>query len=72
MTTNKQSKIAAVADKILRIPAATKYRKEEEPDTIQPLGNQFDQTVHLVLDAIIIGILSMNNDEMRERHTNLE
>ncbi|MFX0560481.1 6-phospho-3-hexuloisomerase [Tepidibacillus infernus] len=79
VTTNESSKIARISDFILKIPAATKYRRPEEPDTIQPLGNQFDQAVHLLLDAIIIYLLqsetSLNadlNDELRKRHTNLE
>ena len=77
VTTNRESKIAALCDGILRIPAATKHRRPDEPGTIQPLGNQFDQSVHLVLDAIIIGTLQAENqelayEEMTKRHTNLE
>lgn len=77
VTTNNESKIALISDGVLTIPAATKYRKSHEPDTIQPLGNQFDQSVHLVLDAIIISSLETDDpeaayDEMTKRHTNLE
>ncbi|WP_053360907.1 6-phospho-3-hexuloisomerase [Bacillus sp. FJAT-27251] len=77
VTTNRESKIASICDGILVIPAATKYRRPGEPITIQPLGNQFDQSVHLVLDAIIIGTLQTGNqddvyEEMKKRHTNLE
>jgi 6-phospho-3-hexuloisomerase len=75
VTTNKDSKIGSISDGVLIIPAATKYRLPEEPKTIQPLGNQFDQAVHLVLDAVIIGTLQVNgsiNDEMNKRHANLE
>jgi 6-phospho-3-hexuloisomerase len=77
VTTNKESKIGSISDGTLVIPAATKYSRPEEPETIQPLGNQFDQAVHLVLDAIIIGTLQMSKDqpsfaEMTKRHANLE
>jgi 6-phospho-3-hexuloisomerase len=77
VTTNRDSKIASISDGVLVIPAATKYRRPEEPKTIQPLGNQFDQTVHLLLDAVIISILQEDDQEstyheMHERHTNLE
>jgi 6-phospho-3-hexuloisomerase len=77
VTTNRDSKIANLSDGILVIPAATKYRRPEEPKTIQPLGNQFDQAVHLLLDAIIISTLQAEdyespNDEMNKRHANLE
>jgi 6-phospho-3-hexuloisomerase len=74
VTTNRESKLASICDGILCIPAATKYRKPEEPETIQPLGNQFDQSVHLVLDAVIIGTLEQEdtNEAMTKRHANIE
>lgn len=56
------------------IKAATKYRKENEPSTIQPLGNQFDQFVHLILDAAIIDGLNepYNTTKLKRLHSNLE
>lgn len=77
VTTNRDSKMALICSGILMIPAATKHRRLSEPETIQPLGNQFDQSVHLVLDAIIIGTLQKEEegstyDGMIKRHTNLE
>lgn len=58
----------------LLIPAATKYRLEGEPKTIQPLGNQFDQAAHLLLDAAIIDSLDnqLSNEAMKKKHSNLE
>jgi 6-phospho-3-hexuloisomerase len=77
VTTNKESDLARISNGLLVIPAATKYRRPHEPTTIQPLGNQFDQSVHLVLDAIIIATLQSDNSdstykEMADRHNNLE
>lgn len=77
VTTNKKSEIASICSGVLTIPAATKYRRSEEPATIQPLGNQFDQSVHLVLDAVIIATLQKDGEknvyeEMTKRHSNLE
>lgn len=77
VTTNRDSKIAEVSDGLLIIPAATKHRLPEEPETIQPLGNQFDQSVHLLLDAIVIFITQTEdkesmNEKMTNRHANLE
>ncbi len=75
VTTNPNSKIGTLANSILHIPAATKYRMEHEPQTIQPLGNQFDQTVHLLMDGIVIALTQENENSeemMRSRHTNLE
>lgn len=77
VTTNRDSAMAAQSDGLLVIPAATKYRRSGEPPTIQPLGNQFDQSVHLLLDAIIIATVQQKggqevNEEMAKRHANLE
>lgn len=76
ITTNRNSKIAEYSDLTLRIPAATKLRLEDEPPTIQPLGNQFDQSLHMLLDAVIIGILNETDEdsfqEMTRRHSNLQ
>lgn len=58
----------------LFIPAATKQRTAEEPATIQPLGNQFDQVVHLVLDAAIVDgpYADLTHEKVRKNHANLE
>ncbi len=74
VTTSKEAVQNPVFAGCLVIPAATKYRLSGEPKTIQPLGNQFDQAAHLLLDAAIIDSLDENdvNDEMKKNHTNLE
>ncbi|WP_281658749.1 6-phospho-3-hexuloisomerase [Halobacillus sp. Cin3] len=75
VTTNPTSPIAELSDSMLVIPAATKKRLPDEPATIQPLGNQFDQSVHLLLDAVIIQAVSDqedSNEQMTARHANLE
>ncbi|WGG47907.1 6-phospho-3-hexuloisomerase [Rossellomorea sp. DA94] len=61
-------------DGTLVIPAATKYRREEEPATIQPLGSQFDQSAHLLMDAIILALLEGENRhrDLLKRHANME
>jgi 6-phospho-3-hexuloisomerase len=74
VSTDASSPLAEVSDHLLEIPAATKYRRASEPDTIQPLGNQFDQSLHLLLDALIIYSVNQtsSHDEMKNRHANLE
>ncbi|MFG6147123.1 6-phospho-3-hexuloisomerase [Halobacillus sp. B23F22_1] len=76
VTTNAESRLGEVSDHVLVVQAATKKRLPEEPETIQPLGNQFDQSLHLLLDAVIIYAVNQskktNNDEMTNRHANLE
>ncbi|RSL30286.1 6-phospho-3-hexuloisomerase [Salibacterium salarium] len=75
-STDPNSPIAQVSDETVHVPAATKYRREDEPDTIQPLGNQFDQSLHLLLDALVIYAQSEKgtegNDAFFSRHSNLE
>lgn len=77
VTTSPGTSLMEECDQTLIIPAATKQRRPTEPNTIQPLGNQFDQSVHLVLDAIVIHCLAENGSldlhgQMADRHANLE
>ncbi|WP_174612897.1 6-phospho-3-hexuloisomerase [Virgibacillus ihumii] len=77
LTTNEDSSIGKLSDRFLRIPAATKKRLDSEPETIQPLGSQFDQSAHLLLDAIAVYLLQQlpeHNDssELVQKHANLE
>lgn len=77
VTTNPQSAIGEYSNLIVRIPAATKKRLEAEPKTIQPLGSQFDQSAHLVLDSMVVYLLKAypgNRSEasLNQKHTNLE
>ncbi|SFA84472.1 6-phospho-3-hexuloisomerase [Lentibacillus halodurans] len=75
VTTAENSDLGRLADEMIRIPAATKYRRHEELPTIQPMGNQFDQSVHILLDAIVIALTQSReniNDYMKEQHDNLD
>ncbi|WP_249869106.1 6-phospho-3-hexuloisomerase [Oceanobacillus saliphilus] len=76
VTTNKDSAIGEMSDLSVEIPAATKKRLPQEPDTIQPLGSQFDQSAHLLLDAIMVYLLqrrdSHDNANLNRKHANLE
>ena len=74
ITTNKDALKLPFVSGGMQIPAATKYRLADEPETIQPLGNQFDQAAHLIMDAAIIDSLDQGktNEELRKKHSNLE
>lgn len=77
VTTNKASVIGELSDCKVVIPAATKKRLPSEPDTIQPLGSQFDQSAHLLLDAIIVYLLEhqpegRSHKSLNQKHANLE
>lgn len=77
VTTDRKSYAAKQSECVLIVPAATKHRQTTKANSIQPLGNQFDQSVHLLLDSIIIYTLeqatnSVSYEEMKKQHTNLE
>lgn len=75
ITTNPESPLAATAATILHIPAATKYRRENELKTIQPLGSLFDQCAHVVFDTLCLQYSALNEVDHSAafgRHSNLE
>ncbi|MFB5191236.1 6-phospho-3-hexuloisomerase [Alicyclobacillus fastidiosus] len=75
VSTNALSDLAAVADTLLLIPAATKYRAAGEQESVQPLGSLFDQCVHVALDAISLRYAAANREDNGSafvRHSNME
>lgn len=78
VTTNGDSKIGKISDFKICIPAATKKREAHTLKTIQPLGSQFDQSVHILLDVLIVYLLGIEDDEgkvniqLNKQHANLE
>jgi 6-phospho-3-hexuloisomerase len=75
VTTDPKSPMAAAADTVLTVPAATKYRRADEPPTVQPLSSLFDQTTHMLLDVICLQIAlrrGVDNATARAAHTNTE
>lgn len=77
ITTNGESPIGKISEHVVVIPAATKNRLPGEPETIQPLGSQFDQAAHLLLDALVIYLLNNQSNkqgsaELNQTHANLE
>lgn len=75
VTTDPSSPLANLAAAVLVLPAATKYRKADEPPTIQPLSSLFDQTTHIALDVVCLDLarrLEVDNERARQRHSNTE
>jgi 6-phospho-3-hexuloisomerase len=75
VTTDEQSQLGRCASELVHIPAATKYRRDGEAASIQPLGSLFDQCVHLVLDAICLefaGIKEVDSSRALHMHSNVE
>ena len=75
VTTSPESPLAAAATQILHVPAATKYRRENELQTIQPLGSLFDQCAHILFDSLCLLYSNLNEVDYTlafSRHSNLE
>lgn len=75
ITTNLESDLAQHANLILHIPAATKYRRDHEQASIQPLGSLFDQCAHIVFDSICLEYAEKKeygNQQAFNMHSNLE
>jgi len=76
VTIDQQSPIAKLAGIVLTIPAPSpKIQKETVFTSIQPMGSLFEQSLLLILDAIILMLMERQNktsDTMFTRHANLE
>lgn len=75
ITTNPDGELAKTANAALIIPAATKFRRESEAPSIQPLGSLFDQSAHLVFDAICLKYAEAKQVSQKtafQKHSNLE
>ncbi len=75
VTTDPASPLAMSSDVIVQVPAATKYRREGEAATIQPLSSLFDQVCHLAFDAVCLRLARLRNVDnaaARSAHANTE
>lgn len=67
LTSRAKSKIADISDLVLVLPNA--------PQPVLPLGSAFEAATHILLDAVTILIMEeieVTQQEMMERHSNLE
>lgn len=72
-----KSSVSQYADQIVRIPASTSKVEysNESIDSIQPMGNLFEQSVLLLLDYLVMCLMDFvgtNSKDMFTRHANLE
>ncbi|HET6625899.1 MAG TPA: 6-phospho-3-hexuloisomerase [Nocardioidaceae bacterium] len=75
VSTDPSSPLARAAEAVLTVPAATKYRRADEPATIQPLSSLFDQATHIVLDVVCLQLAEqrrVDNETARAAHSNME
>lgn len=75
LTANRQSPLAQLADTLICVPAANYAKATEGQPTRQYGGSLFEQAVLLICDALAMLLkerLGVSDDQMTERHTNLE
>ncbi|MGZ7444336.1 6-phospho-3-hexuloisomerase [Paenibacillus sp. TH7-28] len=75
ITANPDSELASHASLVAVVPAATKYRTEHEPASIQPLGSLFDQSIHIMFDTICLiysKLKKIDHEQAFQRHSNME
>lgn len=71
VTSKPQSTISALSDKLIIIPGSTKIDTGEQRNSIQLLSSLFDQSLHIVLDAICLMLSkkeNISNSEATIRH----
>ncbi|QKY70248.1 6-phospho-3-hexuloisomerase [Lentibacillus sp. CBA3610] len=75
ITTNPDSSLGRSGDLVIEVPAVTK-KTIGQRNTIQTLGSQFDQSVHLLLDGIVVFLLehhaNVESATLTKKHANLE
>ncbi|WP_027956074.1 6-phospho-3-hexuloisomerase [Halobacillus kuroshimensis] len=75
VTINPDSTIGKTADLTVQMPGAPKDRGQEEFRTIQPMGSLFEQTMLVLYDALILGLMEkkgLDSEMMYGKHANLE
>lgn len=77
VTTCPESTIGRLADVVLTIPAPSPKREKNEDAVVsaQPMGNLFEQSLLVVLDAMVMELMARTgrtSEEMFRRHANLE
>ena len=65
VTSKKESPLAGYADQVLIIPGTVKGDTGESRGSIQLLSSLFDQSLHIVLDAVCL-IISYRDDTANE------
>ena len=75
LTAHPETDLAAEADLVVTIPAATRLRLEDELPSQQFAGSLFEQALFVFLDASTHALIASGQvtvQEMADRHANLE
>ena len=73
LTSDKESPLAKLADRVIIVPGATKTGAGVK--SIQLLSTLFDQTVHITLDALTLKLAQRDqtsNEDALHEHVNVE
>lgn len=73
LTSDKESLLAKLADKVIIVPGATKTGAGIK--SVQLLSSLFDQTVHITLDALTLKLAERDqtsNEDALHEHVNVE
>jgi 6-phospho-3-hexuloisomerase len=74
LSATKENPLASQSEIVLVVPGATKHEAKGEAKSIQPLSSLFDQSQHIVQDALTVLLtrrLEKNKEEMKAKHSNL-
>ncbi|SEO58695.1 6-phospho-3-hexuloisomerase [Propionispora vibrioides] len=75
LTASPGSTIGRSADIVVQVPAVTKEAADIRSITAQPMGSLFEQSILLLMDAIIVRLMELQektSTTMFSRHANLE
>jgi 6-phospho-3-hexuloisomerase len=70
-----ESTIGRMANTVIQVPATTKESVNGGAATIQPMGSLYEQSILLLFDTIVLGLMRKQESEgsaMFGRHANLE
>lgn len=65
----------AAADVVLVVPAQTMARDTTAPSSVLPMGSLYEGALYVLFEILILQLrerLSVDSNDMRSRHTNLE
>lgn len=75
ITGDPSGEASKLANNYLFLPASVYLGKAEVVESIQPMGNLFEQSLWILFDLIIMELieeLNLTKDEIENRHRNLE
>ena len=74
ISATRDNPLAKMCDLVLVVPGATKHEAAGEAKSIQPLSSLFDQSQHVVQDALTVLLgqrLEQGKAEMKAKHANV-